>query len=156
MSFRKTGPSGSIESDQGLKDSNLITLLYALSTRFEDHRRIKWALLALAQEGQQPEAWMALAMIAHTEQQSDLQEKYIEQLKTAAKPTQRSIFSRGMPSEKAVCNALLLCDARLIKVDDDARHVRDFITAHAEKMRVVRGLESDNEIKPNAAPAGRR
>ena len=137
-------------SDKELKESNLSGLLYELALKFKsDNKDIKRVLLSLAHEGKQPEAWMALAMLARSEKQNDLQEKYIEYLERDSQFIKRScIFFRSISPEKVLCEALLRCDASLIQRRNDPRHVANFIKKYDKELRLVCGLESpDNELK---------
>ena len=134
-----------VMQDNDLKKSNLSALLYELAVQSqENNSEIKRVLLSCAQEGKQLEAWMALAMLAFSEGQDNLQDQYISRLKQYSESIKGKgfpTFFGRIPSEKALCEALLTGDAHLIKSAYDPRHVAAFIQKNGNQMRSVCRLD---------------
>ena len=153
--YRQCMPAGDQVSDKELKESNLSGLLYQLALlKFTSKKDIKRVLLSFAMQDKQPEAWMALAMLAHSEGQRDLQDqcivrltRYSESIKGKGFPT---LWGRRIPSEKALCQALLSGDASSIEKAYDPRHVTGFIKKYGKEIQEISALSEG----PAATPRG--
>ena len=131
----------------GINEAHALMMLYE-NTPKESHALIRKKLHGLASIQKQPEAWLALALIAQIENNHSQRDRFLNKISRGeskiAKPT-FTFFKESSESgqeEGAICDALMKGN----ELENDIHGLNAFIRAYADKIKEMysqKGPDSD-------------